>query len=125
MLCAPGVGLGIFVRQLTARFLLVLLLVSVFAPAAMALAAPASHACCMRKGMHEHGSSEPQLSSINCCERNCCGPLTVSFVADLRPGFKAQAASVSLAQKAEPHLSRSLLIDRSPQSERAPPSSSL
>src|SRR5881275_1039709 len=102
-------------RHLTARFMLVLLLVGVLAPAALALAAPPSHACCMRKGMsmHEHGSSQTQISSLNCCERNCCGPLTVAHFAELRPGIRTEAASSSSIFQREIDLSRSLLIDRS------------
>ena len=114
-----------FMRQLTARILLVLSLVGVLAPAAMALAAPPSHACCMRKGMgmHEHGSSQPQVSSINCCERSCCRPLTVTHFAELRPGIQVHAASSSFVRQHDGGLSRSLLIDLAPHSGRAPPTS--
>jgi hypothetical protein len=108
-------------RALTARLMLVLSLVGVLAPGALALAAPPSHACCMRKGMHEHSSSQPQISSVNCCERSCCRPLTVPDFAELRPVVRTQDASSSSFLHRDAELSRSLLIDRSPDSGRAPP----
>lgn len=112
-------------RSLTARVMLVLLLVGVLAPGALALAAPPSHACCMRKGIHEHGSSQSQISAINCCERSCCRPLTVSHFAELRPTAQVRSLSFSFAVRSEARLSRSLLRDGSPRSERAPPQFSL
>ena len=39
-------------HRLTARLLLVLLLVGVFVPVALAISATSAHACCMRKPMH-------------------------------------------------------------------------
>ncbi len=43
-------------HRLTARLLLVLLLVGTFAPVALAISAPVPHACCMRKPLHDQGS---------------------------------------------------------------------
>ncbi len=67
-------------HRLTARLFLVLLLVSVFAPSALAVAAPAPHACCLRM---KHDCTEtshgPQFQALpTCCNRDCCRPLLSS-----------------------------------------------
>src|SRR5271167_3928333 len=66
--------------RLTARFLLVLLLVSIFSPSALAITAPAPHACCLRM---KHDCTETShglqfQSPPTCCNRDCCRPLLSS-----------------------------------------------
>jgi len=73
-------------QRLTARFLLVLLLVGTFAPAALALAAPAPHACCMRKPMHGSSSHNSDLqASSDCCNHDHCRPLNHSGWVSVAP----------------------------------------
>jgi hypothetical protein len=66
-------------HRLTARLLLVLLLVGVFAPVALAISATPVHACCLRKAMHGSFSHNAEFRSLaGCCQHDCCRPLTVS-----------------------------------------------
>jgi hypothetical protein len=65
-----------FMRRLTARILLVLLLVGVMAPAALAFSAPPTCACChgkccMRKMRHMRASHGPAVRSAACCGHAC------------------------------------------------------
>jgi hypothetical protein len=66
----------------TARFLLVLSLVGIFAPAALAMATPDPHACCVRKTMHCQASHQAQFQAPGCCGHDCCRSLTVSQFAE-------------------------------------------
>jgi hypothetical protein len=72
--------------RLTARLLLVLLLAGTFVPLAMATSAPAPHACCMRKGMHDHGSSR-EMQAVGGQYHNCCPPVTTAYWAEPEPGI--------------------------------------
>jgi len=75
-----------------ARTLLVLLLVGVLAPAALAMGAPSPHACCMRKP----SQPSPQQAGIGareCTHHECCRSLAVSHWAQTEP-----ARSISSAQ---------------------------
>ena len=66
-------------HRLTARLLLVLLLVGVFAPVALAISATPVHACCLRKAMHGRFSHNAEFRSLpGCCQHDYCRPLTVS-----------------------------------------------
>jgi hypothetical protein len=66
-------------HRLIARLLLVLLLVGVFVPVALAITAVPSHACCLRKPMHGRPSHDAQFQAPpGCCQHDCCRPLTVS-----------------------------------------------
>src|SRR5690349_9973443 len=112
-------------RRLTARILLVLLLVGVFAPAALAIASPAPHACCMRKPLNRQTPHEAQFNTPGCCSHNCCGPLTVSPWAQTKPsrGSAVNPRSASLLSELRPLLRT---LDRHDgHSGRAPPSSSI
>jgi len=70
--------------RLTARILLVFTLVGLFGPAALAVGAPAQHACCMRK---PHGArQEPTIQSVPGPTGNCCPPIaTAQWAAPSRP----------------------------------------
>ncbi|MBZ5597623.1 MAG: hypothetical protein LAN83_04815 [Acidobacteriia bacterium] len=83
-------------HRLTARFLLILLLVGSFAPVGLAVSTPPPHACCMRK-MHSHTSPETEFRALDCGSHDCCRPLTVSHAAQLRPRPSAYAAPASVA----------------------------
>jgi hypothetical protein len=71
-------------HRLTARLLLILLLVSVFAPVALAISTPAPHACCMRKA-HDGDRQDSEFQPPpDCCQHSCCRPLTVSLWAHVQ-----------------------------------------
>ena|ERR1700730_1974881 len=83
-------------HRLIARLLLVLLLVGVFVPVALAITAVPSHACCLRKPMHEGSSRNARFeASLGCCQHDCCRPLTVSRGAHLTSKTCAQVAPAS------------------------------
>jgi hypothetical protein len=82
-------------HRLTARLLLVFLLVGTFAPVALAVSAPAPHACCMRKAMHDHEAPQTELRAVDNGHHNCCGPLTVAHWAEPRPPLSARSSAAS------------------------------
>jgi hypothetical protein len=113
-------------HRLTARLLLTLLLVGVFVPVALAISAPAPHACCMRKPMHHHGAHDSEFNAPPaCCNHDCCRPLTVSHWAQLRPPADAfvacLAANLPLPAKS---VNLTTAVDAS-HSGRAPPQFSI
>jgi hypothetical protein len=63
-------------HRLIARILLTLVLVGTIAPLAMAISAPAPHACCMRKPMVQHG--DQFSAALNCCNHDCCRVVVTS-----------------------------------------------
>src|SRR5690349_9374609 len=113
-------------HRLTARLLLILLLVGSFAPAALAISAPTPHACCMRKPMHmgaTHGSEFHAPAS--CCQHDCCRALTVSQWAQLTLSTNTDRASASTALQLD---WRAILVCSpltSTHSGRAPPQLSI
>ncbi|MFZ0286910.1 MAG: hypothetical protein WAL32_16910 [Terriglobales bacterium] len=112
--------------RLTARLVLVLMLVGTFAPVALAISAPAPHACCMRRAMHHDSSHGAQLNDVPpCCNHDCCHAVTVSQSPCLLPSVGTQIASSSIPLQVERTVvSRSLLIQPS-HSGRAPPQLSI
>ena len=70
-------------HRLTARLLLVLMLVGTLAPVALAISATPPHACCMRKPMHEHGSRRFEIQNVGGERHNCCPPVTTAHWAEL------------------------------------------
>src|ERR1700722_20178575 len=83
-------------HRATARLLLILLLVGVFVPVALAISAAPAHACCLRNPMHGRPSHEAQFQSpLGCCQHDCCRPLTVSRGAHPASKTGAPATSVS------------------------------
>jgi hypothetical protein len=73
----------ITMHRLTARLLLVLLLVGTFAPVALALTAPPPHECCLRKPLHDHGSMSFAVRTTGRDHQNCCPPVTTAQWAEL------------------------------------------
>lgn len=67
-----------------AKFLLLLTVMGTLAPAALAIAAPATHACCRRKSVHrcrESASTTADrsvLRSADCCNHDCCRGVTAA-----------------------------------------------
>ena len=72
-------------QRFIARVVVVLMLVGVFAPAALAAAAPAAHACCMRKPMHEAAPNQAAFGVRYCGHHECCRSLAVSQWAEPSP----------------------------------------
>jgi hypothetical protein len=109
-------------HRLTARLLLILLLVSIFAPLALAIAAPAPHACCMRKPMHDGSTHNSSFQApANCCNHDCCRPLTVSYWAQIRPAAKARVTPPTAALQSEPRSIPRIAGEDPAHSGRAPP----
>jgi len=82
--------------RLTARLLLVLLLVGTLAPAALAISAPPPHACCMRKVLHDHGSRSLELQAAGSRHNKCCPPGTTAHWAELGSGANAGTGLLSV-----------------------------
>lgn len=109
-------------HRLTARLLLTLMLVGVFAPVALAISAPPPHACCMRK-MHQ-GSSNHTLQAAGCSSHDCCRTIAVSHFADVRPSSRLTPA-VSDKLQLQPHVAFRHTSVESNLSARAPPQFSI
>src|ERR1700689_3086813 len=89
-------------HRLTARALLVLLLVGVFAPVALAISAAPAHACCLRKPMHGRPSHDAQFEAPpGCCQHDCCRSLAVSRTANLTSKTCAQAPAAATMLRSE------------------------
>jgi len=108
-------------QRWTARFLLLLLLAGVLAPAALALRAPAMHACCVRQGMRCHSAHEAQFATPACCGQGSRKPLMVSHWAESRSSCRASISPVESGLALRPrNLALKAGLDAS-QSGRAPP----
>jgi hypothetical protein len=113
-------------HRLTARFVLILLLVGVFAPVALAITAPTPHACCLRKPMHDRSTHNSEFNAPpGCCQHDCCRPLTVSQWAHLTPSANAQLTSPSATLSSDRRPIRFATIVNSAHSGRAPPQFSI
>jgi hypothetical protein len=113
-------------HRLTARLLLVLLLVGVFVPVALAISATPAHACCMRKPMHGRPSHDAEFQGPpGCCQHDCCRPLTVSRAAHLTSTTCAQATPASAILQSERQPSRLATSVNRAHSGRAPPQFSI
>jgi hypothetical protein len=112
--------------RLTARLLLTLMLVGVLAPVALAISAPAPHACCMRKPMHDHGSTSAALHTLPAsCNHDCCHALTVSQSPCLLPSAGARIATFSVPLPVESPAANCGHLIRASHSGRAPPQFSI
>jgi hypothetical protein len=113
-------------RRLTARFVLILLLASLFAPVALAISAPPPHACCMRKPVHDRASHNSEFQvPPGCCQRDCCRPLTVSQWVHLSPSGNAQVAPAAATLQADQRPAGFATTFNSAHSGRAPPQFSI
>ncbi|HLW89337.1 MAG TPA: hypothetical protein VKR57_12660 [Terriglobales bacterium] len=109
-------------HRLTARLLLTLVLVGTLAPVTLAISAPAPHACCMRKPMHDHGSTSAEFHTIPAsCNHDCCHALTVSQSPHLLPSVGGQIATFSAALPAGSTAVNRCCVIRSSSFGRAPP----
>ena len=89
--------------RLTARLLLVLLLVGTFAPAALAIAAPVQHACCMRKPMHDHGSGSREIRAVGGDQHSCCPTAISAHWAELGSGVHSSTHPLLAYLSPDPH----------------------
>jgi hypothetical protein len=109
-------------HRLTARLFLTLMLVGTLAPAALAISAPAPHACCMRKPMHDQSQPGSEFHApADHCQHDCCRAMAGFRAAQLKPASVISTASGS-SQLARPADSlRHVNSGRSSHSGRAPP----
>jgi len=109
-------------QRLTARLLLILALVGVFAPVALAISAPAPHACCMRKALHDHGGHNREFKAPPaCCNHDCCRSMTVSHWAQLRPPADAFVAAPTANLLSHTDTANLITAVDASHSGRAPP----
>jgi hypothetical protein len=117
-------------HRLTARFLLLFVLVGNFVPLALASVAAKPHACCLRKAAHPcHGggitdSSRLSIHDASCCNHDCCRAVTTAHWAHPQPRTASLCREViSRVQelRKNPPARESFAL----QSTRAPPYCSL
>lgn len=117
-------------HRLTARLLLLFVLVGNFVPLALASAAAKPHACCLRKAAHPcHGggitdSSRLSIHDASCCNHDCCRAVTTAHWAHPQPRTASLCREViSRVQelRKNPPVRESFAL----QSTRAPPYCSL
>jgi hypothetical protein len=113
-------------HRLTARVLLVLLLVGSFAPVALAISATPAHACCMRKPLHGRPSHDSEFHAPpGCCQHDCCRTLTVSQWANLTPPTNTERTAASKPLETELQVFYFTTSINHAYSGRAPPQFSL
>jgi hypothetical protein len=113
-------------HRLTAKFVVILMLVGVFAPVALAITTPTPHACCLRKPMHDRSTHNSEFNAPpGCCQHDCCRPLTVSQWAHLTPSASPLGTSVSTTLQSAQRPSDSVRDLSSAHSGRAPPQFSI
>ena len=87
----PVAGATESMHRLTARFLLLFVLVGNFVPLALASAAQKAHACCVRTAARPcHGgaiadSSRLSIHDASCCNHDCCRAVTTAQWAHPQP----------------------------------------
>lgn len=117
-------------HRLTARLLLFLSLVGVFAPMALAAYASPPQTCCARKcckgkGPHTHDSSGPAVQAPACCRQSCVCSLTVSQTADVAPAPASKGSYPSSILRSEPSPLLSGSNRHAAHSVRGPPQFSI
>ena len=109
-----------------ARLLLVLLLVGIFVPVALAISAAPAHACCLRKPMHGRSSHDAEFQApAGCCQHDCCRPLTVSQWAHVTPAVCSQVTPASATLESERQATPFTVPVNHAHSGRAPPQFSI
>ncbi|MGA8489668.1 MAG: hypothetical protein WB711_04550 [Terriglobales bacterium] len=114
-------------HRLTARSLLVLMLVGVFVPVALAISPPPATVCCLRTGMHHCGMADdgPAFRAPCPCDHPSWLPLSVSQLAHLRPAATALGLYLSEDLQADAQLLQLSCATDHAHSGRAPPQSSV
>jgi hypothetical protein len=72
-------------QRFLARLTVLWMLVGVLTPAALAVAAPAPHACCKRKAMQEAAANHAQFNEFKCGNHDCCRSLAISQRSEAAP----------------------------------------
>jgi len=112
-------------HKLTARILLTLSLVGVFAPVALAISASPMHACCMRQ-MHDADNNHRHIQApATCCNHDCCRTVTVSQWAELSSTSANFAPSLTTRRQISAQSIPLLAQNDSAHSGRAPPQLSI
>jgi len=106
--------------RLTARLLLVLLLVDTFAQAAVALSATPPHACCLRR-LHQQNTHDSQLRAPE--DHSCCRSIASTQWAELRTPSQACVHLASNEMAIGPRTLALAVQRRASDSVRAPPAS--
>lgn len=112
-------------HRLTARLLILLLLVGTFAPVALAISAPAPHACCARKPIHDRASHGAEFAASDCGRHDCCSALAVCQSAQTRQAATVQASDLPVAQPQEMQSFYFPSVLGTSHSGRAPPTHSI
>jgi len=113
-------------QRLTARLLLVLVLVSVLAPLGLAATAAPPHACCRRHPMAIAPAGDAQIRAVPaCCDHDCCRSVTLTQWAHVGPTAGWFATFVSISAHPVPQsASPTSAVDHA-HSGRAPPQFSI
>jgi hypothetical protein len=112
--------------RLSARLLLLLSLLSVFAPATLAIGARPQHNCCTRKCCkgkppHTHPSSDPVAQAKLCCQQSCPCSLTASQWTDVAPTAATSGVQPYAYLQRELSLLLSCKVRTAAHSVRGPP----
>jgi hypothetical protein len=109
-------------HRLTARSLLLLILMGAFSPVLEALSARAPHACCLQK-MHGTPAQNgvPGLHEEAVHQGNCCPPMTTPHSAHLAVVPSSIAAIYSAGLELLPADQHSATASLASHSSRAPP----
>jgi hypothetical protein len=108
-------------QRLTARILFLTALLGTFVPVALAVAAPAPHACCVRK---PHGANSTQFQAVSRPE-NCCPPRTPSVWAAPISARNLQYTPLIVTVNPPVRIQRAVLEAISGKPARAPPAFSI
>jgi hypothetical protein len=112
-------------QRQVARAILALLLAGTMAPLALAIAAPAQHACCMRKPMHGPAPDTGIYAALECCSHDCCRTLTVSQWAQAERSQPTHILTATAEARAIPSAGAPAQFADGPLSTRAPPQISI
>jgi hypothetical protein len=105
--------------RLTARALLVLILVGTFVPVALAMTASAPHACCLRKP--NHNSLKPTFNALNLGRGNCCPPMASATWAQPRSSIPVETSFLAAKAVASDTIFDHFAEPISSRPARAPP----
>ena len=105
-------------QRLTARILFLTALLGTFVPVALAIGAPAPHACCIRKSRSE--STKTQIQGVDRSE-NCCPPKTPNLWATPVAAARTQCGALLLAANTTAQSQRPTSTYVVYKSVRAPP----
>jgi hypothetical protein len=115
-------------RRHAARSLLLVMLMGILAPSALAVLAAPPHACCLRKKSHCHSSrpaGELTFHAANCGQHDCCRALPATRYAKLQPSLSTKITHHCQTIHTNLNFAYSHAYFNTSRSVRAPPSSSI